>query len=136
MSAPISSLPSSRFLMWLPLIGGLLLLGSCQVPSHKVSGQGPWAGLASEEPVTRTQTIHAISGTLDRNLAPLLFPLLNDPDKWVRLNARSTILKLAGDRINTAPSYDYLAPPRDRRYAVADHQQWWKRLSQASHPSP
>ena len=86
--------------------------------------------------MVRTQTIHAIAGTLNRNLAPLLFPLLNDRDKWVRLNARSTILLLAGERKDSAPKYDYLAPPRARRYAVSDHQQWWNRLSSPSIPSP
>ncbi|MDE0957017.1 MAG: hypothetical protein OSB12_00125 [Planctomycetota bacterium] len=131
-----SSSASRSVRFWLPCFIATLLLCSCQGPSYKVSDRGPWAGLASEEPVVRTQTIHAIAGTFNRNLAPLLFPLLNDRDKWVRLNARSTILLLAGERKDSAPKYDYLAPPRTRRYAVSDHQQWWNRLSSPSVPSP
>ncbi|MGE4615309.1 MAG: HEAT repeat domain-containing protein [Planctomycetota bacterium] len=122
--------------MTLILLLTLLCCASCQMPGLRVSETGPWPGLASEEPVVRTRTILAIQGSSDRNFAPLLFPLLNDPDRWVRYNARSTILWLAGDRRNTAPKYDYLSPPRERRYAVSDHQEWWNRLSSPEPPTP
>lgn len=117
----------------LPLL--LITLCSCQSTGYTVVNTGPWAGLSSEEPTVRITTIHAIQRSADRNHAPLLFPLLNDTDRWVRFNARATILYLAGERRNSAPKYDYLSPPRERRYAVSEHEAWWRELSQPEPPS-
>ncbi len=117
----------------LPLL--LITLSACQSTGYKVTSTGPWAGLSSEEPTVRITTIHAIQRSVDRNNVPLLFPLLNDSDRWVRFNARATILYLAGERRNTAPKYDYLSPPRERRYAVSEHEAWWRELSRPVPPT-
>ena len=101
---------------------------SCQGGNLRNPDGNPWPNLYAEDPVTRIQTIHAIQGTQNRSHVPHLFPLLNDSDRWVRFNARSVILALAGDRRNSAPPYDYLAAPQIRRKSVQEYQQWWNQV--------
>ena len=103
----------------------VLLCCSCQGSGIRSSVESPWPTLSAEDPVVRIQTIHTIQGTMDRSNAPFLFPLLNDPDRWVRFNARSAILVLAGDLRHTAPPYDYLATPQIRREMIQEYRNWW-----------
>lgn len=114
---------SSAILSSLLLI--VLLCCSCQGTGIRSSAASPWPSLSAEDPVVRIQTIHTIQGTLNRANAPFLFPLLNDPDRWVRFNARSAILVLAGNLRHTAPPYDYLATPQIRRNSIQEYRQWW-----------
>lgn len=107
------------------LLALVLLCCSCQGSGIRSSEASPWPSLSAEDPVVRIQTIHTIQSSLDRRNVPFLFPLLNDPDRWVRFNARSAILVLAGDHRQTAPPYDYLAAPQVRRKSVQAYRQWW-----------
>lgn len=118
------------------LCGSLLLsltlltgFSGCQIPGPQVSdGGGRWPGLLSEDAVMRSQTIHQIQKIGDRSEAPLLFPLLNDKDRWVRLNARTAILVLAGPHRESAPVYRYMAKPASLRAAPEEHRIWWENL--------
>ena len=87
-----------------------------------------WPGLLAESAIERTQTIHLIQQSSDRSLIPLLFPLLNDPDRWVRYNARASILILAGPHRDSAPEYRYLSNRSSLRKAPAEHLAWWEEL--------
>lgn len=106
----------------------LILCCSCQGPGIRSSASSPWPSLAAEDAVVRIQTIHTIQGTQNPGNAPFLFPLLNDPDRWVRFNARSAILVLAGNQRHTAPPYDYLATPQNRRKAIQEYRKWWNQI--------
>ncbi|MGE4619763.1 MAG: HEAT repeat domain-containing protein [Planctomycetota bacterium] len=99
----------------------------CQGTGMRNQSNSPWPHLSSEDPVARIQAIHAIQSTNFRRNAPYLFPLLNDPDQWVRFNARSAILILAGDHRQSAPPYDYLATPQNRRKSIQHFREWWNR---------
>ena len=122
----ITDLRPSPISMLLMLV--VLCCCSCQGNNLRSTPNNPWPGLYAEDPVTRIQNIHTIQGTFNRRNTPYLFPLLNDSDRWVRFNARSAILVLAGERRNTAPPYDYLAEPAIRRKSVQQFQQWWDQV--------
>ncbi|OUU22707.1 MAG: hypothetical protein CBC13_07350 [Planctomycetia bacterium TMED53] len=108
-------------LFLLPIIIG------CQGSAPKVSdGGGLWPGLLAENPVTRTQTIHMLQQSGDRSQAPLLFPFLNDRDRWVRYNARVAILILAGPHRENAPAYNYLSERSLLKKAPKEHRDWWE----------
>ncbi len=104
-------------------------LSGCQASGSKVSdGDGRWPGLLDDNPLTRTQTVHLIRQSGDRDQVPLLFPLLNDRDRWVRYNARATILILAGPHRDTAPAYNYLSERSLLKKAPEEHRTWWNNL--------
>jgi len=101
----------------------------CQTAGMKVSdGSGMWPGLLADDPIQRMQTIHLIQQTGDRSQTPLLFPLLNDQDRWVRYNARAAILILSGPHRESAPDYRYLSDRSALRKAPKEHQAWWQQL--------
>lgn len=107
----------------------LVTFSGCQTPGPQVSdGGGRWPGLLSEDAVMRTQTIHMIQQGGDRSTVPLLFPLLNDKDRWVRYNARAAILVLAGPHRETAPVYRYMAKSSLLKAAPEEHRVWWENL--------
>ncbi|PCJ15413.1 MAG: hypothetical protein COB10_01305 [Planctomycetota bacterium] len=117
-----------RFPLSIMLVLLALCCCSCQSGNLRSSDGSPWPNLYAEDPVIRIQTIHAILGTRNRSNVPHLFPLLNDSDRWVRFNARSAILMLAGDRRDSAPPYDYLAKPQQRRKSTEEFQKWWNEV--------
>jgi hypothetical protein len=111
------------------VLAGLILLSGCQAPGPRVSdGGGQWPGLLAEDAVMRTQTIHLIQKSGDRSHAPLLFPMLNDEDRWVRYNARAAILILAGPHHESAPVYRYMAGSSALKAAPEAHRIWWESL--------